>query len=638
MTTVIREWLKAPVFPDSEEKTQRAGLLHLVVLISLAFTSISLLAIVLGKSVPNRTLVIVVIWMLLLLQTMRWLQAGKLGRVESVLTIAFFVAITAVNISQGTVRAPATAIYVFWVTLAVMIYRLPGLLISAGMSSLAVLGLIVAENAGVLPTPNFSVGVTQWVVLTGLFAMTATLAYYTSQLTHEALRQSRNENQQRMRAEAELRKLTRVVEQSPNSIVITDLNGAIEYVNPRFSMVTGYSCEEVIGKNPRIIKTDETPVETYRDMWQTLLSGCEWHGEFVNRKKDGSPYFESAIISPITDNNGVTTHYLAVKEDITERKRAEEALRLSEERHRLIANFASDVIWTMRADGQITYMSPSVEALRGITPDEAIRETLDDKLAPASQRIAQEYISQLRADLLAGRPAQPFRREMEYLCKDGSTVWTDVMVQPVLNKEGKVAEFLGVTRNIAEHKRLLHELQAAKEATERANAELLSMATTDPLTGVWNRRHFENAAASAITGALRYKYSVSMLLFDIDHFKLVNDRYGHQVGDQILVELTRVVRQVLRASDILARWGGEEFVVIMAHCTESAAMQLAEKIRQVVEGYRFAEAGTITISLGAAEFNPGETLDGWFRRVDQALFQAKTEGRNTVRLNTLPIS
>ncbi len=630
MIKAVREWLAPPLFPNDDEKTQRAGLLNLVILISLAFTAISLLAALLGNSVPNRTLRIVIAWLTLLLLSIRWLHQGKLRRVELVLTAAFFITITAVNVSQGTVRAPATAIYVFWVTLVVMIYRLPGLLMASCVSSLAVLGLILAENSGLLPKADFSVGVTQWVVLTGLFVMTASLAYYTNQRTRDALEHSRTENTQRMRAEDQLRKLTRAIEQSPNSIVITDLAGTIEYVNPRFSSVTGYSFEEVIGKNPRILKTSEASPETYQRMWEALSAGREWRGEFVNQKKDGTRYFESAIISPVIDANGATTHYLAIKEDVTKRKQSDEALRLSEERHRLIASFASDVIWTMAPDGRITYISPSVEAVRGVTPEEAMQQPLDEILLPESQAVAMQYLAQLHADLQSGRPPRTFRGELEYRRKDGSTLWTEVMVQPIFREDGSVAELLGVTRSIAEHKRLLHELQAAKEAAERANAELHRIATIDSLTGAWNRRHFENAAATARAQALRYQQPVCMMLFDIDHFKKVNDRYGHQVGDQVLIELTRLVSQVIRITDLLARWGGEEFVVIMSHCNESDAMQLAEKIRQVVAAHHFMQAGAVTISLGVAEFNGSETLNNWFKRVDQALFQAKTDGRNRV--------
>ncbi len=621
-------WFAAPVFQGNEGKTQRANVLNLVILISLAFTTVCFLAIVLGNSVPNRTLVIVLLWFAALLQSRRWLRSGQLRRVELVLTAAFFVAITAVNISQGTVRAPATAIYVFWVTLVVMIYRLPGLMVSASVSSLAVLGLILAENAKLLPKPDFSVGVTQWVVLSGLFVMTASLAYYTNQLTLQALKHVKSENEQRLHAEAELKKLTRVVEQSPNSIVITSLNGIIEYVNPRFCSVTGYSADEVIGKNPRLLKSDKTCPEIYVEMWQALSSGHEWRGEFVNRKKDGSLYVESAVMSPIADADGVTSHYLAITQDVTERKQSEQALRLSEERHRLIANFASDVIWTMGVDGSITYISPSVEAVRGLTPAEAMRQTLDEILTPASQAISIDYMVQLHADVQAGRPPQTFRGELEYRCKDGSTVWTEVMVQPVLREDGSVEELLGVTRSIAEHKRLLHQLQTANEAAERANAELSRIAITDSLTGVWNRRHFETMAGNAMAQAIRYQHPLSMLLLDIDHFKMVNDRHGHQVGDQVLIELTQLLSQAIRRTDMLARWGGEEFVVVMPYCAESEAMQLAEKIRRLVEIHPFSGIGHMTVSLGVAEFMANETLENWFSRIDKALFEAKSGGRN----------
>jgi PAS domain S-box-containing protein len=130
----------------------------------------------------------------------------------------------------------------------------------------------------------------------------------------------------RKRAEEELRKLSRAVEQSPASIVITDTSGAIEYVNPKFVQLTGYSLEEVKSKNPRVLKSGETPSKEYAQLWSTITSGGEWRGEFHNKKKNGELYWESAVISPITNTQGDITYYLAVKEDITERKRSEEAL------------------------------------------------------------------------------------------------------------------------------------------------------------------------------------------------------------------------------------------------------------------------------------------------------------------------
>ena len=128
---------------------------------------------------------------------------------------------------------------------------------------------------------------------------------------------------ERKRAEGELRKLSRAVEQSSSTVVVTDLAGNIEYANPKFTETTGYTLEEVMGQNPRVLKSGLQPQEFYVDLWATISSGREWHGEFCNRKKNGELYWEAASISPIRDASGEITHYVAIKDDITERRRIE---------------------------------------------------------------------------------------------------------------------------------------------------------------------------------------------------------------------------------------------------------------------------------------------------------------------------
>ncbi|MFZ4860448.1 MAG: PAS domain S-box protein, partial [Desulfuromonadaceae bacterium] len=123
-----------------------------------------------------------------------------------------------------------------------------------------------------------------------------------------------------------IRKMSRAVEQSPATIVITDSNGVIEYVNPKFFQTSGYTSEEAIGQNPRVLKSGETPVVGYNELWLTISSGREWRGEFHNKRKDGTLYWEYASISPLFDKDGGINGYLAVKEDITERKRVEAEL------------------------------------------------------------------------------------------------------------------------------------------------------------------------------------------------------------------------------------------------------------------------------------------------------------------------
>jgi len=129
-----------------------------------------------------------------------------------------------------------------------------------------------------------------------------------------------------------IRKLSRAVEQSPASVIITDLKGNIEYVNPKFSKISGYTFEEVKGKNPRILKSNKTTSEEYKYLWDTITAGREWFGEFLDKKKDGSLYWESASISPIRNEVGIITHYLAVKEDITEKKKEKEELIAAKEK------------------------------------------------------------------------------------------------------------------------------------------------------------------------------------------------------------------------------------------------------------------------------------------------------------------
>jgi PAS domain S-box-containing protein len=135
---------------------------------------------------------------------------------------------------------------------------------------------------------------------------------------------------ERKLAEAELRQLSEVVNQSPMYILITDPHGAIEYANPAFLDITGYTQQEVLGKNPRILQSGQTPLSLYQELWDTVLSGKTWKGELLNKKKDGTLYWESATISPSVNSDGVITHLVAVKEDITERKRMEEALRTTQ--------------------------------------------------------------------------------------------------------------------------------------------------------------------------------------------------------------------------------------------------------------------------------------------------------------------
>lgn len=172
----------------------------------------------------------------------------------------------------------------------------------------------------------------------------------------------------RKRAEEGLRQLSRAVEQSPASVVITDITGKIEYVNPKFTTLTGYSFEEALGQNPSIMKSGQTPPEVYRRLWSSILAGKPWEGELCNRKKNGELYWEFASISPITDEQGTITHFVAVKEDITERKNAEQALREAHDYAAWMARFPDEnpnPVARVTFDGTVLYANLPARKLPG---------------------------------------------------------------------------------------------------------------------------------------------------------------------------------------------------------------------------------------------------------------------------------
>jgi diguanylate cyclase (GGDEF)-like protein/hemerythrin-like metal-binding protein len=177
-------------------------------------------------------------------------------------------------------------------------------------------------------------------------------------------------------------------------------------------------------------------------------------------------------------------------------------------------------------------------------------------------------------------------------------------------------------------------MKSRLDEAQAAQLELEQLVSLDRLTGIGNRRHFEQQLELEAARGKRYRIPVSVALFDVDHFKRINDKFGHVIGDNVLVDITRRVTSQLRDTDSIARWGGEEFAVI-APCTPLAGAEvLAEKLRAVVAETPFALVGTVTISIGVAQLLPGERAKHWIARADRSLYQAKECGRNRVHAHT----
>lgn len=197
--------------------------------------------------------------------------------------------------------------------------------------------------------------------------------------------------------------------------------------------------------------------------------------------------------------------------------------------------------------------------------------------------------------------------------------------------EGNLNEIIKVSGK-DEIGQVLNALAAMQGKLKIIIDELDHLASTDKLTGSWNRRRLEETVRNEMDRLKRYDHPLCLMVLDIDFFKAVNDRYGHGVGDQVLVELAAQIRSSLRTSDSLTRWGGEEFVVLCPNTTLSTVALLAERLRKKIANANFPGVEHITVSAGVAECMSGETWEQWFQRADEALYRAKSGGRNQVQI------
>jgi diguanylate cyclase (GGDEF)-like protein/PAS domain S-box-containing protein len=315
----------------------------------------------------------------------------------------------------------------------------------------------------------------------------------------------------------------------------------------------------------------------------------------------------------------------------------------SEARYRLLAENSHDVIWTLDIPSRrFTYVSPSVLALRGYTPQEVLGQTMEGSLTPESAaRVAREIDQRLRRIAAGDRAAQVVTSELEQLCKDGSVVSTEVVSSYLLDKDGVARTILGITRNVSERKaaeRALLEsnrqLQARIEEIGQLQIALQELAVRDGLTALYNRRYLDETLEREVSRARREGNPLSLVMLDIDHFKRVNDTYGHQAGDEVLRVLAATLMADIRTEDIACRYGGEEFLILLPGMPLASAMERAERWRKSVEELSIAHghlAIGFTISLGVAAYpEHGKTPDDLTRCADQALYRAKHEGRNRV--------
>jgi len=544
----------------------------------------------------------------------------------------------------------------------------------------------------------------------------------------------------RTNLESRLRLFEIALNSASNSIVITDTDAHIQWVNPAFTQLTGFTLEDSIGQKPNeLVSSGKQSQQFYQAMWETILAGSSWQGEVINRRKSGEHYHEELSIAPVMDHHNKITNFVAIKQDISSRKEIEDALLESEERYHMIFDTAIDGLLLTCPDGGIITANPSACAMFQRTEAElrqlgraGIVDTTDPRLTEA-----------LEVRKKTGR----FFGELTFIRKDGTRFPGELSTSVFSDREGNVRTSMAI-RDISERKAVEEKLLSSEaslralldnapyliwlkdknrrfvnvnkaflyaagcasmdevigktdydlwpediatkyrtddaevmstrkqmlieeltmhrgviglaetfkspitdikgnllgttgfsqDITDRKKAEeqIQHLAHYDALTDLPNRTLFSDRLQQALSIAKRDKERMALMFIDLDKFKPINDELGHHVGDLVLKEAAKRMQDCVRASDTVARIGGDEFVVLLPTVEgHQDAMLVAEKIRASLNQPFVLVGKSLNISSSTGivicpEHGTDETQ--LVKNADIAMYHAKINGRNNVML------
>lgn len=408
--------------------------------------------------------------------------------------------------------------------------------------------------------------------------------------------------------------LAHVMEFNPASVVISDKKGIIHYVNQRFEEITGYTSNEVIGKNSQILSSLKMEPGQYKKIRDQILSGKKYIGEHINQKKDGTFFWELVTIFPIMDKKNNITQFLSIKEDITFRKFTEEYIVESEQRYALTVAGASGGIWDWKFEQGIVYLSKRWKEILGYNYID-IKSKIDDWY----QLIHREDIGKFRSDLqdyLDGK--RPFfENESRYLNKNGTYRWILCRGVAIKDESGNPFRMAGSIVDISQE----------KEASKR----LLQAITFDSLTNLPNRNLFLDRLANAHARSKRKEnYIFAVLYINIDRFKDINDSQGYNFGDQIIKEVSRKILQSIRDQDTAGRFGGSDFVLLLDDVSSISNIivitkRIMNSLKKLVKIED--EETVVSASIGiSTNLVPIKKIDDFIRFAHIAMSSVKKQG------------
>jgi len=388
----------------------------------------------------------------------------------------------------------------------------------------------------------------------------------------------------------------------------TDKDKALEYVfkHQRItkinqSMLKQYRAkeDEFIGLTPTDFFAHE--IEKGKKIWREFFDSGNLKLNTKEKRFDGTDMIIEGDYIVIRNSEGKIKGHFGVQRDVTNEREAEKQL------ERYIEIVDKNVITSQTdLDGNIIYASKAFAEISGYTVEELMGENHNIVKHPDMENnIFKEMWAEISKD-------NTWHGEVKNLKKGGGFYWVDTNIYPLFDSLDKKYGYMAVRQDITDKKRI----------------EEISI--TDKLTEIFNRSKLDEALHEEFERFNRYENEFSLILFDIDHFKSVNDNYGHLTGDYVLKTLAGIVKEHIRNIDILGRWGGEEFLIISPNTDISGAETLAEHIRETIEEYSFDEVNKITCSFGVASIKNAEDTDDLLKKVDTVLYESKENGRNRV--------
>ena len=426
----------------------------------------------------------------------------------------------------------------------------------------------------------------------------------------------------RKRAEKQLNLQSAALEAAANAIVITDYEGIIVWANRAFTALTGYSEKEVLGTNPRVLKSGKQPESYYAELWSTISSGKVWKGELINQRKDGTTYTEEMTITPVIMDvgNPANRYYIAIKQDITERKAAEESLLFKTALLEAQAETTIDGILVVDESDRIILANKQFGLHFGI-PEELL-VTRDDQvvLAHVVDKIEGPEAFVVRVRYLYSHRDEKSRDE--FRLKSGKIF--DRYSAPLVDTKGGYRGRIWYFRDITDHK--------------LAEDRVQFLAYYDALTGLPNRTLLQDRLSKALAHARRHKDKVALLFVDLDQFKNINDSLGHSVGDLFLQDVAERLKRWSREQDTVARIGGDEFLLVLTDVKDIPdAAVAAERLMETMTPAFVIQDHSISIgcSVGISIFpDHGADPETLIMHADSAMYCAKDSGRNTFRFFT----